>query len=230
MSQPFQRLGLIGDVHGEDGHLALVIEYLQGLGAEKLLCVGDLCDGRGDVNRVCDLLRENEVLTVRGNHDRWLLSRQSGDFPEATAPETVESRTWEFLRALPPMIEVQTVAGTLLLCHGMGANDMGRLEPGDYGYGLENNLELLKIYLQADIAFVVAGHTHKLMVRRFARMSGEPLTIINAGQLKHSVGPVFAHADFAKGTVQFFEIHSDGVQTGPCFNWKEMAPEGASFR
>lgn len=230
MSQPFQSLGLIGDVHGEDEYLALTIVYLQTLGVEKLLCVGDLCDGRGDVNRVCDLLLEHQVLTVSGNHDRWLLSRQPGDFPEATAPETVEARTWDFLRALPSMIEVQTVAGTLLLCHGMGANDMGRLDPGDYGYGLENNLELLKIYLQPDIAFVVAGHTHKLMVRRFARMSGELLTIINAGQLKHSVGPVFSFADFSKGTVQFFEIHSEGVQTGPCFNWKERSPESASFR
>ncbi|HEY0073427.1 MAG TPA: metallophosphoesterase family protein [Abditibacteriaceae bacterium] len=230
MSQPFQCLGLIGDVHGEDEYLAIAIARLQGLGAEKLLCVGDLCDGRGDVNCVCDLLRENEVLTVRGNHDRWLLSGQARDLPEAISAETVEARTWEFLRALPLIIEMQTVVGTLLLCHGMGANDMGRLEPGDYGYGLENNLELLKIYLQADIAFVVAGHTHKLMVRRFARRSGAPLTIINAGQLKHNVGPVFAHADFSKGTVQFFEIHSEGVQAGPCFNWKEMAPEGASFR
>jgi predicted phosphodiesterase len=229
MSQAFQRLGLIGDVHGEDEYLALAIAHLQGIGAEKLLCVGDLCDGRGDVNRVCDLLRENEVLTVRGNHDRWLLNGQARDLPEAVSVENVEERTWEFLRALPSMIEVQTVVGTLLLCHGMGANDMGRLEPGDYGYGLENNLELLKIYLQPDIAFVVAGHTHKLMVRRFARMSGEPLTIINAGQLKYSVGPVFAHADFSKGTVQFFEIHRECVQTGPCFNWKAMAPEGAGF-
>ena len=224
MSQPFRLLGLIPDVHGEDEYLAVAIDYLQQKGAEKLLCVGDLCDGRGDVNRVCDLLREYKVLTVRGNHDRWLLNGEARDLPEAIAPEMVEERTWEFLRALPLIIEVQTIAGTLLLCHGMGTRDMGRLEPGDYGYGLENNLDLLNIYLQPDIAFVVAGHTHKLMVRRFDR-AGNPLTVINAGQLKHHLGAVFALADFASGIVQFFEITPEGVQMGVCFNWKEMTPE-----
>ncbi len=229
MSQPFQTLGLIPDVHGEDEYLATAIDYLQRAGAEKLLCVGDLCDGRGDLNRVCDLLREHHILTVRGNHDRWLLNGEARDWDEATQIEDVADRTWEFLRALPLMIEIETVAGTLLLCHGMGANDMGRLEPGDYGYGLENNLDLLKIYWQPDIAFVVAGHTHKLMVRRFAR-DKNPLTIINGGQLKHVHGPVFALANFASSVVQFFAITPDGVQAAQVFNWKEMMPEKSSFR
>lgn len=232
MHQPFQILGLIPDVHGEDEYLAIAIEYLQKSGAEKLLCVGDLCDGRGDVNRVCDLLVEHDVLTVRGNHDLWLLNNEASearDWPEATQPKTVEARTWDYLKGLPTSQRVETIAGTMLLCHGMGDNDMGRLEPGDYGYGLENNLDLLKIYLQPDIAFVVAGHTHKLMLRRFAR-DGNPLTVINAGQLKHHLGPVFALADFASGAVQFYEIKNNSVQAAQCFNWKEMTPEGASFR
>lgn len=225
----FQRLGLIPDVHGEDEYLEAAIEHLENGGVEKLLCVGDLCDGRGDLNRVCDLLQAHNVLTVRGNHDRWLLNGEARDWPEATQPETVKARTWDYLNSLPTSLPVPTIAGTLLLCHGMGDNDWGRLEPDDYGYGLENNLDLLKIYLQPEIAFVVAGHTHKFMVRRFAR-DNNPLTIINCGQLKHIHGPVFALADFAKGVVQFFEITTDGVQIAQAFNWKEMMPEGTSFR
>ncbi len=231
MSQTFHRFGLIPDVHCEDEYLAVAIDFLKNENVEALLCVGDLADGRGDLNRVCDLLRENEVLTVRGNHDRWLLNNEARDWPEAVQPETVEARTWDYLRSLPASRPVETVAGKLLLCHGMGDNDWGRLEPGDYGYGLANNLDLLKIHLQPDIAFVVAGHTHKPMVRRFARVSGQPLTVINIGQLKHAHGPVFVRADFDAGDVQFFDIGSDGVAPGLLFNWKNIEPEiGPSVR
>lgn len=230
MSQPFRRLGLIGDVHCEDEYLSIAIEALKREGVEALLCVGDLADGRGDLNRVCDLLRDNQVLTVRGNHDRWLLNGEARSWPEAVQPESVALRTWEYIKALPKTLEISTVAGTLLLCHGMGENDMGRLEPGDYGYGLENNLDLLKVFLQPEIEFVVAGHTHKPMLRRFARAQSQPLTVINVGQLKHIPGPVFVLGDFENGTIQFFEIAEDlTITAGQVFQWKEIVPESAKL-
>lgn len=225
MSQPFRRLGLIPDVHCEDGYLAIAIKRLKREKVNALLCVGDLADGRGDLNRVCDLLRENDLLTVRGNHDRWLLDSEARDWPEAVQQETVEARTWEYLRSLPTSVPVETVAGKLLLCHGMGDNDWGRLEPGDYGYALEQNIDLLKILIQPEIAFVVVGHTHKPMVRRFARAAGQPLTVINVGQLKHRDGPVFVCADFESGDVQFYEIGEQGVAVGQKLNWQAILPE-----
>lgn len=230
MNQTLRRLGFIPDVHCEDEYLAIAIEYLQREGCDALLCVGDLADGRGDLNRVCDLLREHDVLTVRGNHDRWLMNGEARDWDEAVQPEDVAPRTWQYLEALPTSLPLGTVDGKLLLCHGMGDNDWGRLEPDDYGYAVQANLELKLLHEQADLAFVVAGHTHKPMVRRFARASGAPLTVINIGQLKHAHGPVFALGDFAAGSVRFWAIAEDGaVSAGPVYNWKDIEPEAVQF-
>jgi predicted phosphodiesterase len=229
MSQPLRRLGLISDVHCEDAYLAIAIGHLQREGCDALLCVGDLADGRGDLNRVCDLLREHNVKTVRGNHDRWLMTGEARDWPEAVQPEDVAPRTWEFLQALPTSLPIETVAGKLLLCHGMGDNDWGRLEPNDEGYALRANLDLARLHERQDIAFVVAGHTHRPMVRRFAREDGAPLTIINIGQLKHAHGPVFAWGDFASGLVRFWAIESDAVVPRQVYNWKDIEPEAVKF-
>jgi hypothetical protein len=52
-----ERIGLIGDVHTEDARLERAIRELVARGAERLLCVGDIVDGPGDLARCCDLLR-----------------------------------------------------------------------------------------------------------------------------------------------------------------------------
>jgi len=66
----------------------------------------------------------------------------------------------------------------LLLCHGLGGDDMNGVYPGDFGYGLEVNDVLQGLIREGRYRFVVNGHTHLRMVRSFGG-----LTIINAGSL-----------------------------------------------
>jgi predicted phosphodiesterase len=68
-----RRFGAIGDVHAEDGLLRAALSHLESAGVDALLCVGDIVDGRGDVDACCTLLAEHGVLSVRGNHERWML-------------------------------------------------------------------------------------------------------------------------------------------------------------
>jgi predicted phosphodiesterase len=72
----------------------------------------------------------------------------------------------------------------LLLCHGVGDNDMIRLQPGDVGYALESNLELTALIDAGVHRLVVGGHTHRVMVRRFGG-----LTVVNPGTLLRSADP-----------------------------------------
>ena len=53
------------------------------LGVDQIVCTGDLPDGTGDLEESCRLLQKN-VLTVRGNHDRWLLDGVKRDFRKPT--------------------------------------------------------------------------------------------------------------------------------------------------
>src|SRR3954467_15515874 len=99
--QVIRRVGVIGDLHAEDEALAFVLTELKKLGAETLLQVGDIADGPGDLNRSAALLLEHQVLAVRGNHDRWLLSNQLRELPYAGQLADATPAVIDFLSSLP---------------------------------------------------------------------------------------------------------------------------------
>lgn len=196
-----RRLGLIGDVHGEDAALERALRLLTEAQVDRILCTGDVVDGRGDVNRCFRLLEAYGVLTVRGNHDRWLLEGYGRDLEEATHPSELTRASREFLAALPPTRSLQTPRGELLLCHGLGTNDMARLLPDDTGYAVQANAELQALIANGRYQLVVGGHTHWRMVRRFLG-----LTVINAGTLYRAHDPCCAVLELDSGQVRFSNL------------------------
>src|SRR5882672_7304334 len=193
------RIGAIGDVHAEDRLLASALDTLAAAGASAILCVGDLADGTGSLGRCLKLLRERNVAVVRGNHERWLLGDVMRDLPNATAIAALSAEERAYLAGLPPTMEFSTPFGGLLLCHGLGSNDMVKVTPDDYGYALESNDELQKLLADPKIRFVVNGHSHRIMVRHFPG-----LTIMNAGTLKADNDPGFLMIDFDAEEVNFY--------------------------
>ncbi len=197
--QVIRRVGLIGDLHAEDETLAFVLTELKKLGAETLLQVGDIADGPGDLSRTIELLLEHQVLAVRGNHDRWLLSNQMRELPYAeqlaeTAPAAVA-----FLGALPVTREFRSPRGHVLLCHGFGTNDMAGVKPDHEGYDISSNTDLHQLINERRYRFVLNGHTHRPMLRTFG-----PLSIINAGTLLRDFERCFTFVDFERGELTRF--------------------------
>jgi predicted phosphodiesterase len=202
-----KRIGVIGDVHCEDVTLAVALDALAEAGVGEVLAVGDFADGTGDLNRCCGLLAGTNAIAVRGNHDRWLFEGKLRDEPGATSLASLEPSTLAFLRALPATRELESVAGRVLLCHGLGADDMAKLKPDDSGYALENNDALGALLRDGRFAFVVNGHTHRRMVRRVGA-----LTVINAGTLHRDDGPGFCIVDFEAERAEFFDVTADGAR------------------
>jgi len=205
-----RRLGLIGDVHAEDERLRVAIAALNAEKVERILCCGDLVDGHGDVDRTCSTLALHGVTTVRGNHDRWIRDDDMRTLPNAHRMTALTPLSIELLKSLPRTVSVDVPGGKPLLCHGIGDNDMRRLGPDDDGYAISSNDDLLKVLFDATIAFMVAGHTHKPMVRRFERGGGKPaLIVVNPGTLAREDGSGFAVLDLAARRVDFHRIHDD---------------------
>lgn len=198
-----RRLGLIGDVHGEDGLLEQVLGWLAAAEVDLILCTGDLVDGFGDIDRCCGLLEAYGVLTVRGNHDRWLLEGYGRDLNEATHLDDLTSASRRFLASLPATRTLRTPRGELLLCHGLGRNDMARLLPDDTGYVVQANAELQALIANGQYQMVVAGHTHWRMVRRVLG-----LTVINPGTLYRAHDPCYAVLELETGRVVFHNLVS----------------------
>jgi predicted phosphodiesterase len=196
-------IGAIGNIHTEDASLDLALSFLSKQSLDRIVCVGDIVTGPGNVDRCCELLQRHQVITVADNHDRWFLDGTMPAFQDATDPMTVPDQTINFLKALPKIYELRSPFGAVLLCHSLGTNDMADLKLADYGYAIEANLDLQELIQLEQYRYVVNGHTHRRMVRHFG-----DLTIINAGTLRSYASPGFAMIDFEASQVGFYEIKS----------------------
>lgn len=198
-------IGIIGDVHCQDGYLLRSIEHLHSRGVEKIYCTGDVVDGKGDVHKCIDYLRNAGAEVVLGNHDDWLLRDYARDLYDATQRSELSADEIKYLATLPNTIDIITPLGSALLCHGVGNNYMCKINPDDYGYAIDANDDLQGLIRTRKYRFVFNGHSHKKMMRDF-----QGLLVINAGALLEDSYPGFVTLDFLSCNLSFWLIESNG--------------------
>jgi predicted phosphodiesterase len=201
MEDRFWRVGLIGDIHAEDRLLDRALNFLTMRHVDGIFATGDITDGAGSVDRCCELLEAGNVMAVRGNHDRWLLTGAARDLPDATPMDAVNARSRSFLQRLPATREFETIEGRALVCHGLGVNDMARVKPDDFGCAIESNDDLQNLVRRRRHRWVLNGHSHQRMVRHFSGLS-----IVNAGTLKRGHAACFLEVDFRAGVALAYEF------------------------
>ena len=192
------RVGVIGDVHCESETLSRVLDALESMNLDAVLCVGDLVDGPGDADATLAVLETREVQCVAGNHERWFLDGERRDVADAT--EQVNPRSEAFLRGLPLLRFYETAAGRAMLCHGVGKDDEAWLRPDTRGYALQDIPTLRELMLDDTVQFMIGGHTHERMVRVFPG-----LTVVNVGTIHRKDEQTFTVIDFDALTVT---VHS----------------------
>jgi len=209
-----RRMGIVGDVHTESTLLELALAHLKAQQVDVIVCTGDVPDGpegaRG-ADRACRMLREAGVLTVSGNHERWMQEGEQRNLPDAVLQEDLDRESLEYLAGLPPVRELPTALGPLLLCHGLGHDDMAKVGRHDRGHTLSSNQGLQDLLALKRYRFVVNGHSHQPMVRNL-----EGLSIVNGGTLLRAHNPGCVLADFENHEVVFWEFGADKalVETG----------------
>ncbi len=198
--RPLSRFALIGDVHAEDVRLEAAIALAKREGVEAMLCVGDVCDGHGDLERTIALLVEHRVLVVRGNHDRWFLT----DHLRTLRPMQLQAEhpgAREAARLWLPFIEVHTVRGPMLLCHAIGDDDMAVLKAHTELSDVHAFSAWERIRRAGRFSLLAAGHTHDAMVRTLDR-----ITVLNPGTLKRDDHPCVAIVDLLAGTMTLHDL------------------------
>ena len=196
---------MIGDVHAEHRRLDAALNFLSGAGVDAICCTGDVADGPGCVDTCCALLSFANVLTVAGNHDRWLLADRMRAVPHAHDRAQLNASSLDYLEALPAMRRIETSSGTALLCHGVGANDLRKVWPGSSRMPIERSPELDALIAGDDTCWVINGHLHYRVIVNFDR-----LTVLNAGTLKGEHRPGVSILDFDCGTATAFEFGVEG--------------------
>lgn len=177
-------IAVMGDIHGNEDALRMVIEDMARCGTEGVIMLGDLIFS-GDAPQACfDAVKcLNPLVWLRGNTDDWLNEIKEGFIPENEMEQRVLA---EFCRVRPLLSDdaAKTVAalpekqcieimGKRLLCvHGSDRRinePIGTMTPQQ---------ELQAIAERMDADMLLCAHTHT----PFAASAGGKL-IINVGSV-----------------------------------------------
>lgn len=196
------KLGLISDIHGDPTALELAWSHLVVLGADRIVCAGDLVGYGPFPDRVSAFLREHAIAAVRGNHDRWALGRGPGgrdDFGGGTPSD----ETLEHLKSLPFHLEVASGQTVAVVVHGSPRSDMEFVNRSTHAPDvLRDDLSQLSCNL------LVGGHTHRPMWFRCP----EGL-VVNPGSVV-SMPVVDSSRTFALVDLETLEVSFHDVESG----------------
>ena len=195
------KIGVIGDVHAQHRYLETALHYLVEQNVDTIVCTGDLVDGEGDVNACIRLLQAFNVHTVRGNHDRWILQHKVRHLPNAHLLEQLDPESAEYLASLPNQVHLNTNAGPLMLCHGVGDHDLQKIWPGTDALPAKRSKDLDHIIAQGKYTLMINGHVHYRTLIHF-----HALTLLNAGTLRGDHHPGFALLDLVQNCVHGYEL------------------------
>jgi putative phosphoesterase len=161
------RLALISDLHGNLPALEAVIRALEADAVDRLVCLGDVAAGPQPVETT-ERLRELECPVVLGNWDAWLVDgAPPSDVPGGAKirdqgvwqAEQLDEPSREFLRSLPPSVQIELGEKTALCVHGSPRSMMEDIDATTPDDVLAHMLE------GSTPSLVAAGHTHVQLVR-----------------------------------------------------------------
>lgn len=167
------RIAIISDIHANIHGLKLVLNDSNKV--DKILCAGDITGFYPFVNEVIDELKKNNVVSVKGNHDQYLIDGKAPDDKREEIKRSVEwmkklitKENYDYIRSLPDYLETLIDNKRILVTHGSPWNHLEERIYPDY-----SNFNKFK---ELDFDIIVLGHTH----RPFTRKIGD-LTVINPG-------------------------------------------------
>jgi putative phosphoesterase len=193
------RIGLLGDIHAEDEALDQALAVFAEANVDSVMAVGDIVDGPGHVERCCARLAEVGAIAVRGNHERWFLAGTLRDLPGATL--RLDTSAHRFVASLPATRRFEVPGGEIVLCHGLGEEDMASVALDADALSIPWNPPLNALFAEDRRLWVLNGHTHLQGV-----WSHGNVTVINGGTLLRKADPCFSIVDLARGEVTYFDV------------------------
>lgn len=222
-----RRILAIGDVHGESETLARTLDRFA-REVDAVVCVGDLCDGPAGVDgarSVLRILRERSVPTVAGNHDRWLLMGASREDPEAVPRDALSDADIMYLVTLPRTLTLDTSAGSAMVAHGLGFDDLAGVRAETMGYEVWTHASWGKLR-KGQFALHIGGHTHRPLARFMPdfESSWTGCGIVNAGTLHRDHRPSACVVDCDARTASWhnYNAATGGFARSRMASWRQF--------
>jgi len=179
-------LALISDIHANIPAFNAVLNAIDAINPDKIICLGDVVGYGPEPNEAIDILREREIPTVMGNHDAavaGLYSLRSFREPNHTLLKitrgllTDENKSW--LAHLPRKIENDTWV----------AAHASPVIKDEWPY-LNSALKCMDTLAQIKQNFCFIGHTHRpgIVSNQFGILKLQPgfRFVINPGSVGQS--------------------------------------------
>lgn len=180
------RFGIITDIHNNVAALKAVISSLKQMDCDKVICCGDIIGiGPCPEETVQLMMSIPDLISVRGNHERYLLEGMPTEYPNEEGmdyPE-MEHHKWEhsllseksvsFLRSLPYRVDFDCCSFRISVMHwSMDNNDKFKHHNR---YTTEE--ELKNVFDGVDSDIILFGHHHTRNICQGDRL------YVNAGSL-----------------------------------------------
>ena len=175
------KIAVIADIHGNDLALEAVLADIAALGLDDVVNLGDHLSGPMNAARTADILMARDFPSIRGNHDRWLVTLQPAEMgrSDREAHAELQPHHLDWLRALPATLVHRQ---ELFLCHATPQDDLT--------YWLEDLTADGVVHMSArqrierfaegiDYPVILCGHTH---IPRAVRLSDGRI-VVNPGSV-----------------------------------------------
>lgn len=176
------RFAVISDVHGNHLALEAVLDDVFNSGIDHIVNLGDHFGGPLQADKTADLLLQQEnMLSIRGNHDRLLLELPAAELGAWDRPafEQLDESHLQWIAALP---ETAIFKDDVFLCHGIPTSDSKHwLDTPNTTVGMSLR-PLADIEHEADgvdCQIMLCGHSH---VSRVVRLS-DGRHVLNPGSV-----------------------------------------------
>lgn len=151
------KYAIISDVHANIDALNPVLDMIESVGADQIVCLGDVVGYNATPNECADMLRERNIPTILGNHDAVACGLEE---PWGFNPVALSAAIWtrehlsaaniEWLRSLPDALNF----GEFAAVHGAPKNH------NTYLFSWEDILPHLYFLEEQNVNVCLMGHTH----------------------------------------------------------------------
>lgn len=174
------RIAILSDIHGNIAALDAVLADVDGRGVDAIVNLGDILSGPLFPCETADRLMALDLPTIRGNHERQLLTQHSGRMgaSDRYTHAVLQPRHRDWIASLPDSL---WLADDVLMVHGAPGDDLcywlETLDPAGLRPATAREVEARAGGVAAPL--ILCGHTH---IPRIHRRPGGGM-IVNPGSV-----------------------------------------------
>jgi len=164
---------VISDIHGNIFGLRTVLNDAKIV--DKIICAGDITGYYPFVDETIDEMKKNKIISVRGNHDQYLMDGKAPLDKSQTVKDSVlrmkkliSPSNLSDLKTLPDFLNLDIDGKKVLVYHGSPWNYLEERVYPDYQY--------FDKFKSVDADVVILGHTHYPLIKKIGN-----LTLVNPG-------------------------------------------------